>query len=213
MLFYDEVFHSIQGEGTDAGRMCVFVRLFGCNIGCSYCDQPQTVKKNKHKISIENLLTLIRREGKGIKYVCITGGEPLLQEDVYTLIYGLVGIGYEVSVETSGCVPIEADNYARSFKYVMDIKCPSSGASSRNIFDNLSVLKVKDEVKFVVKDRKDYEFAKRILGRFPTKAKILFSPVFVNNKPVIGSELVNWIYEDKLNARVQIQMHKVLEVR
>ena len=212
MLYYDEVFHSIQGEGTDAGRMCIFVRLFGCNIGCSYCDQPQTVKKNKHKISIENLLTLIRRENKGINYVCITGGEPLLQEDVYILTYDLVAAGYEVSIETSGCVPIEEDSYNRSFKYVMDIKCPSSGVSSKNVLNNLLILKRKDEVKFVIKDRKDYDYAKKIILNYPTKAKFLFSPVFIDNKPIIGSKLINWIYDDKLNARVQIQMHKVLEV-
>ena len=147
--------------------------------------------------------------------MCITGGEPLIQKDVYPVVYELLSEGYKVSIETNGCVPIEPCSYKRSYKYVMDIKCPSSGVSSKNVLTNLAALMPHDEVKFVIADEKDYKFAKRILRSYPTSAKILFSPMFDDNgKPVISQQLVDWIIRDKLYyARVQIQMHKCLEVK
>ena len=122
--------------------------------------------------------------------------------------------GYKVSIETSGCVPIEDLGYRRSFKYVMDIKCPSSGVAEKNIFENLLHLQPNDEVKFVIANREDYEYMKSVLRKYPSQAKILASPMFdENNKAVIGKDLVDWIIEDRLNVRVQIQLHKILEVR
>ena len=213
ILYLDEVFASIQGESTDAGLPCVFVRLFGCNVGCSFCDQPQDSSKRK-RISIGNLIAKIQRYR--IKYVCITGGEPMLQWNaLYPVVLELVNLGYKVSIETSGCVPIDADPYNRSFKYVMDIKCPSSGVSHKNIYDNLMNLQRKDEVKFVISNKTDYDFMKRILRTYPTSAKILVSPCFTPDfKPMIGNELVEWLIRDGLfDIRVQIQMHKCLGVK
>lgn len=213
LLYLDEVFTSIQGESTDAGLPCTFVRLFGCHIGCTYCDQPQD-PKNRKRISIGNLISKIQK--LGVKYVCITGGEPMNQWNaLYPLVLELVSLGYKVSIETSGCVPIEADPYNRSFKYIMDIKCPSSGVAEKNIFDNLMNLQAKDEVKFVVADEEDYKFMKKVLMRYPTQAKILVSPCFTPDfKPMIGEELVQWLLRDRLHhVRVQIQMHKCLNVR
>ena len=212
MLYVDEIFLSIQGESTDVGRPCVFVRLYGCNIGCKFCDQPQTPKCNKHKMSLDTIEDKIRHFG--VRYVCITGGEPLLQGDAYTLTYDLVAQDYEVAIETSGCIPIEVDNYGRSFKYIMDIKCPSSGVSHKNIYRNLENLTTKDEVKFVISDREDYLFAKTVLRNYPTTAKVLFSPVFnKDNKTYIGGLLTEWVLKDRLNARIQVQLHKILGVR
>lgn len=211
MLYYNEIFCSVQGESSDSGLPCIFIRLFGCPVGCSYCDQPQS-PKDKKRISIQNIISQITKF-KGVKNVCITGGEPLIHEDVIPLTWELLHIGYKVSIETSGCVPIEDLGYRRSFKYVMDIKCPSSGVSEKNIFENLLHLQYNDEVKFVVADREDYEYMKKVLKKYPTQASILVSPMFdKNQKAVIGSELVNWIIEDKLNVRVQIQLHKILGV-
>ena len=123
-------------------------------------------------------------------------------------------MGYKVSIETSGCVPIEDLGYRRSFKYVMDIKCPSSGVSEKNIFDNLLHLQTNDEVKFVIADRQDYEYMKKVLNKYPTQASILVSPMFdENQKAVIGSDLVDWIIEDRIECRLQIQLHKILNVR
>ena len=213
LLYLDEVFASIQGESTDAGLPCVFVRLFGCNVGCSFCDQPQD-PKNRTRISIANLVAKVMKYH--IDYVCITGGEPMLQWNaLYPVILELTSLGCRVAIETSGCVPIDADPYNRSFKYIMDVKCPSSGVSHKNVYDNLMNLQMKDEVKFVISDRKDYEFMKRVLRQYPTPAKILVSPCFTQDfKPMIGPELSDWLIKDRLlNVRVQIQMHKVIGVR
>lgn len=212
MLYLDDIFVSIQGESTDAGLPCVFVRLFGCNVKCTYCDQPQKACDRK-RVSVGNLIDMVRRYR--IPYVCITGGEPLLQQDVYPVIYELLSEGYKVSIETNGCVPIEPCNYNRSYKYVMDVKCPSSGVSHKNILSNLANLQPHDEVKFVIADEKDYKFAKRILRSYPTSAKILFSPMFdENGKPVISQQLVEWLIRDKFYyARISVQIHKFLEVK
>lgn len=212
MLYYDEVFCSIQGESSDSGLPTIFIRLFGCPVGCVYCDQPQLPCQRK-RISIDNLIRLVNKY-KGVKNVCITGGEPLIQSEVIPLTWELLHSDYRVSIETSGCVPIEYSGYRRSFKYVMDIKCPSSGVSEKNVYDNLLRLQTNDEVKFVIADREDYDFMKKVLRKYPTPASILVSPMFdQNQKAVIGSQLVDWILEDKLNVRVQLQIHKLLDVK
>ena len=212
MLYLDEVFVSIQGESTDAGLPCVFVRLFGCNVKCTYCDQPQQAC-NRKRVSVGNLINMVKRYK--VPYVCITGGEPLIQDDVYPVIYELLSEGYKVSVETNGCVPIDPCLYNRSYKYIMDVKCPSSGVSHKNVLTNLGNLLSHDEVKFVIADEADYKYAKRVLRSYPTSAKVLFSPMFDDEgKPVIGQQLVDWLIRDKFYyARVQIQMHKCLEVK
>lgn len=216
MLFVDDIFESVQGESLDSGLPCLFIRLWGCNIGCAYCDTPQSAE-HKTRTSVGKLMDKIHKSH--LKRVCITGGEPLLQPEVYPLIYELVSEDYKVSIETSGCIPIEPDNYRRSFRYIMDVKCPSSGVSDKNVLTNLGVLSVKDEVKFVIGDRKDYEYAHRIIRTYPTCAKILFSPLVVQDgngewKCAVSRDLVKWIMEDKLtNVRVQIQMHKYLGVK
>ena len=212
MMYYDEIFCSIQGESSDSGLPCIFIRLYGCPVGCSYCDQPQTPEQRK-RISIDNIISQVRKF-KGVNYVCITGGEPLIHKELLSLTWELMHLGYRVSIETSGCVPIEELSYRRSFKYVMDIKCPSSGVSEKNIFENLLRLQNNDEVKFVVANREDYEYMRNVLKKYPTQASILVSPMFdKDHKAVIGSELVDWIIEDRLNVRLSIQLHKILNVR
>lgn len=211
-MYYDEIFCSIQGESSDSGIPCIFIRLYGCPVGCSYCDQPQSPDQKK-KVSIESIINKVLKF-KGVKYVCITGGEPLIHKEVIPLTWELMHMGYKVSIETSGCVPIEDLGYKRSFKYVMDIKCPSSGVSEKNIFDNLLHLQTNDEVKFVIANREDYDYMKKVLKKYPTQASILVSPMFDNTqKAVIGKELVDWILEDRLNVRVQLQIHKLLSVQ
>lgn len=211
MMYYDEIFCSIQGESSDSGLPCIFVRLYGCPVGCSYCDQPQTPDQKK-RIGIDTIIKNVQKF-KGVKYVCITGGEPLIYKEVIPLTWELLHLGYKVSIETSGCIPIEDLGYRRSFKYVMDIKCPSSGVSDKNIFENLLHLQSNDEVKFVVANREDYDYMKKVLKKYPTQASILVSPMFdQDQKAVIGKELVEWILEDKLDVRVQIQLHKIIGV-
>ena len=213
VLWYHEIFPSIQGEGVDAGKPCTFVRLYGCNMKCSYCDQPQEPRDRK-KASIETIVREVQRIG--IPYVCITGGEPLIQWNaVYPLVLEFVSLDFKVSIQTNGCCPIDADPYNRSFKYTMDVKCPSSGVSQSNILDNLMNLQMKDEVVFVIADRKDYLFAKRVIRQYPTPATLIFSPCFdVNWKPMVSEDLVSWMLEDRLfNVRLSVQMHKFLGVR
>ena len=214
MLYYDEIFASIQGESSDSGFPCIFIRLFGCPIGCSYCDQPQDPKQKK-RASIESIVNKVTKF-KGVKYVCITGGEPLVYSDeMLSLVYELMSMNYKVSIETSGCIPIPKCSYRRSYKYVMDIKCPSSGVSEKNVFENLIHLQSNDEVKFVIADREDYDYMKKVLKKYPTSASILVSPMFdKSGQPVIGSEIVDWLIEDKLSdVRVQIQLHKIIGVK
>ena len=214
-LMVDEIFESIQGEGYDTGLVTVFVRLYGCNLSCRYCDQPQK-KGTAKKMSVENLLMKIR--SFHCHRVCITGGEPLQQPDIFSVIYDLLATDYAVSIETNGAVPIDDVSYARSYKYVMDIKCPSSGMSSKNRYENLGILKGNDEVKFVVGNRNDYDFAKRVMRDYPTKAKILFSPMMYqdpdgNWKSDVSSDLCKWIIEDRLfHIKVQCQLHKFMGV-
>ena len=212
MLYYDDIFLSIQGESRDTGTPCVFIRLFGCPVGCSYCDTPQSAEKNRHEITEEDLISLVYEKYKGITHVCITGGEPLIQKEVIDLAKRLIYKGFCVSIETSGCVKIEEDYY-RLFKYIMDIKCPSSGVIHKNIYSNLEALNAGDDVVCVIKDRGDYEFVKNIIKKFPTKATIMLSPMFnERGEYVIGKDLVNWVLEDRLKCRIQLQMHKILGV-
>lgn len=212
MLYYDEIFLSIQGESTDMGLPCIFIRLFGCPVKCSYCDTIQDIK-NKKRISLENVINRVRKY-KDVKHVCITGGEPMIQKDeVISLTWELLSLGYKVSIETSGCIPIEDWGYRRSYKYIMDIKCPSSNVSYKNKYDNLVKLQTNDEVIFVIADREDYEFMKDVLSKYPTSAQILLSPMFKNGKNVIGKDLVEWVLKDKIDCRIQIQLHKILEVQ
>ena len=183
---------------------------YRCNARCTMCNRYKAPSKPEEEISVETIRKLPQ-----MYFTNITGGEPLIQQDVYPVIYELLSEGYKVSIETNGCVPIEPCNYKRSYKYVMDVKCPSSGVHHKNVLENLSHLQPHDEVKFVIADEKDYKYAKRILRSYPTSAKILFSPMFTDDgKPVIGQQLVDWLIKDKFYyARVQIQMHKCLEVK
>lgn len=212
-LLIEDIFYSIQGEGLDTGLPTTFIRLFGCDVGCKYCDQKQKLE-DKSKMSLKKIVTKVR--SYQCDRICITGGEPLMQwESLYALILELVHLNYKVSIETSGCYPIIEDHYNRSFKYVMDIKTPSSGVSTKNILDNMMFLQSKDEVKFVITNEEDYKFAKNIMRSYPTRASFLMSPVF-SNKGIseIKSSLVDWIIKDNLyNVRVQVQLHKILEVK
>ena len=209
MLWVDNIFVSIQGESSYVGFPTVCVRLFGCPVGCAYCD---TFQKTKNKMSLGRIVDTVRSY-KGIKYVCITGGEPLIQEDTMPLVYELQGLGYNVSIETSGCVPLDEESYRHSYKYVMDIKCPSSEVSHKNVYENLIKLQANDEVKFVISDRQDYEFMKKVLKNYTTQAQILVSPMFgIDMKPVIGQILVDWVIEDNINCRFNFQVHKFMGV-
>ncbi len=205
MLTINEIFHSIQGESTHTGRPCVFVRLTACDLRCSWCDTPYAFSEGR-KMSLDEIVDQVDR------YDCplveITGGEPLLQRDVYPLMDRLLASGRTVMVETGGHMSI-AEVPAPVIK-IVDVKCPGSGESHRMHWDNLAILAPHDEVKFVIKDRADYEFARDIVGSHSLAGRIaavLFSPVHGVLDP---RELAAWILEDKLEVRLQLQVHKFI---
>lgn len=200
----NEIFKSIQGESSSAGLPVVFVRLTGCNLRCQWCDTKYAYDEGVN-VTVDEVMEKIA--AFGLKSVQITGGEPLLQEEVYELMERLFDLGYMVSVETNGSIDLsKVDN--RVIK-IVDIKCPSSGESGQMYFNNLNYLLKSDEVKFVIKDRGDYEWAKGVIERFDLlgKCSILVSPVFGGIEP---RQLAEWILEDNLNVRLQIQLHKLI---
>lgn len=208
-MFVHEIFTSINGETTYSGEPTTFVRLFGCNVKCAYCDQPQPLSERK-KMSSKRVVDEVRK--RMVNNVCITGGEPLMQDEVYQVIYELVDGGYNVIVETNGTIAID-DYSRRSYHYIMDVKTPSSGMSCKNKYSNLELLLPKDEVKFVIANEEDYNFMVDVLNKYPTQARILVSPMFDKDlKPVIGKELIDWILRDRLNVKIQLQIHKILNV-
>jgi 7-carboxy-7-deazaguanine synthase len=205
MLTINEIFHSVQGESTYAGRPCVFVRLTACDLRCSWCDTPYAFHEGR-KRSLEDVLREV--EGYECPLVEVTGGEPLLQEAVYPLMESLVEMGKTVLLETGGHrstsrVPVDVVT-------ILDVKCPGSGESHRNCWENLAKLRAHDEVKFVVKDRADYEYARNVIEEraLPGRvAAIHFSPVHGVLDPKSLSE---WVLADRLPVRVQLQLHKYI---
>ena len=205
MLTINEIFHSIQGESTHSGRPCVFVRLTACDLRCSWCDTPYAFTEGR-KVSVEEVASQVGSYGCGL--VEITGGEPLLQRDVYPLMRTLLERGHEVLLETGGHLSVAEvpDGVAR----IVDVKCPGSGEAERNHWPNLEVLTPRDEVKFVVHDRTDYEYARDVVARHrlvPRVAAVLFSPVHGVLPP---ADLAAWILEDRLAVRLQLQSHKYI---
>jgi 7-carboxy-7-deazaguanine synthase len=203
-LVVNEIFHSIQGESTHAGRPCVFVRLTGCNLRCVWCDTAYAFHEGE-PMSVEQVLARVRAHGCPL--VEITGGEPLLQAEAVVLMQRLVEDGYEVLLETGGSLSVE--NVPRGVKRIVDIKCPGSGEVERNDWSNLRHLREGDELKFVLADREDYVWARdQVAGHDLTRrVPVLFSAV---HGTLDSAELARWILEDGLDVRAQIQLHKVL---
>ena len=204
MLKINEIYYSVQGEGTKAGLPCVFVRLTFCNLRCTYCDTEYAFYEGKD-FSIEDIIQEIRVYNCSL--VEITGGEPLFQDESYSLMKQLADEGFEVLLETGGSLPIK--NIDKRVKIIMDLKTPSSGMLKKNFYENINYLKNEDEVKFVIGSREDYLWSKEMVEKYALdkKSSILFSVVFGKLLPV---DLVNWILKDKLNVRFQLQMHKFI---
>jgi 7-carboxy-7-deazaguanine synthase len=202
-LHINEIFYSIQGESTHAGRPCVFVRLTGCNLRCKWCDTEYAFYEGRRMPVAEVAEILL---AYGCNLIEVTGGEPLLQEGVYPLTEALLAAGKTVMIETSGASDV-ARLDSRVIK-IMDLKCPGSGECERNLWSNLEHLTARDEIKFVVADRADYEWARDAIVSRSLAARagaLLLSPVFGRLEP---ASLAAWILEDRLPARMQLQMHK-----
>jgi 7-carboxy-7-deazaguanine synthase len=204
MLTVNEIFHSIQGESTHAGDPCVFVRLTACDLRCTWCDTPYAFHEGR-KMTIDEVVEQVDRYGCPL--VEITGGEPLLQDEVYGLMDRLLADGRTVMLETGGHRSIE--RVPRDVIKIVDVKCPGSGESAKNDWHNLERLAPHDEVKFVIADRTDYEFARDVVCRRLTAraGAVLFSPVHDELDPKTLSE---WVLADRLPVRVQLQIHKFI---
>ena len=204
MLKINEIYASIQGESSHTGLPCVFIRLTGCNLRCSWCDTAYAFYAG-NDLTIEE--TLQKVDTFGLPLVEITGGEPLLQEDVYPLMEALLKKGYRVMLETSGALLI--DKVPQRVIKILDIKCPGSGEEKKNHLENLKLLSPHDEVKFVLLDRADYEWSRDLLRKYDLapSTQVLFSPVYdkLNLK-----DLSQWILKDRLAVRLQTQLHKVI---
>ena len=197
-----EIFYSLQGEAKEVGIPTVFVRLTGCPLRCNYCDTAYAFKGN-NPLSIQHILDEVAQYNA--QYVCVTGGEPMAQSNCLKLLDSLIVSGYNVSMETSGSIDITPVNSKVSI--VMDIKTPSSTEEHQNRYENLPILKRKDQLKFVIASRSDFDWCTEILDNHEVESEILFSPVYESLKPV---ELAEWILEKKLNVRLQVQLHKLL---
>ena len=199
-----EIFHSIQGESSYAGQPCVFIRLTGCPLRCTWCDTDYAFYGG-HECSIDEVLRKVHSYGCSL--VEVTGGEPLVQPESLPLLTRLCDAGYTVLLETSGAVDIApVDPRAH---VILDVKCPGSGMTDRMHWPNLSRLAVKDEAKFVLADRADYDWAREILARYDlaSRCMVLFSPVFGS---LDVRQLAEWILADRLPVRFQLQMHKYI---
>lgn len=204
MLKINEIFYSVQGESSKVGLPCVFVRLTYCNLRCTYCDTEYAFYDGKD-MPVDEVISEVK------KYNCnlveITGGEPLVQEEVLKLMKRLCDEGYDVMLETGGSLSIK--DVDKRVMIVMDLKCPTSKMMKKNYYENIEHIKKSDEIKFVIGNREDYNWSKEIISKYDLtdKCSVLLSVVFGELEPV---SLVNWILEDNLKVRYQLQAHKFI---
>jgi 7-carboxy-7-deazaguanine synthase len=218
-LYLIEIYKSVQGESSFAGRPCIFVRLAGCNLRCSWCDSEYTFKGG-YKLSEDEIVADVEKLAP-VRLVEFTGGEPMLQErDLVPLMKRLLASGYELMIETSGERPL--GKVPAEVHKIVDVKCPGSGEGNTFRLENLDALTKRDEVKFVISDRTDYEFAREFMREHALAAKVgsvLFSPAFTKTpSPVRTAEnclldprlLVEWLLADGVEARLSLQIHKFI---
>ncbi|WHI48660.1 7-carboxy-7-deazaguanine synthase QueE [Microbulbifer sp. EKSA008] len=204
-LRISEIFYSLQGEARESGLPTVFVRLTGCPLRCTYCDSEYAFYGGE-RMTLEQILQQV--QSHPARHVCVTGGEPLAQPNCFPLMKALCDAGYAVSLETSGAMPV--DKVDERVSRVVDLKTPASGEQHRNRMENMQVLTRQDQIKFVICDRGDYDWARFTLDqyRLPERVgEVLFSPSYEQLQP---RQLAEWILEDGLPVRMQMQMHKLL---
>lgn len=197
------IFKSIQGEGRTMGAPTTFVRTSGCPLRCTYCDTKQAYDEGS-MMSIDAIMKEVAKHGT--KHVCLTGGEPLMQRDSTALIEKLLEEGYKVVVETNGAMPLDDMPCDEALTVSMDIKCPSSGESAKMLMSNLEMLGPTDQLKFIVSDEVDYDYAKEVIREHSPKCEVILTPV--------GGTDLRWLAEkvlrDKVDARVMPQLHKII---
>ena len=199
----NEIFYSIQGEGKWTGLPNIFIRTTGCNLRCSYCDTTYAYDYGE-EMSIDEIVNRIREYP--CNYVCVTGGEPLIQEETVQLIDTLLQKKYMICLETNGSTDIKNLVGKKSLLVSLDIKCPSSTMHEKMIFNNVSLLASDDQLKFIIQNRVDYEYAKTVIKKYNPRSTIFFQPVWGANL----KELSSWILNDGLDARIGLQLHKII---
>jgi 7-carboxy-7-deazaguanine synthase len=199
----NEIFYSIQGESSRIGFPTIFIRLTGCPMRCNYCDTAYAFHEGSQK-TIEDILKEIKRFPS--KFITVTGGEPLAQKQCLDLLKSLCDEGYQVSLETGGGLSIEGVD--QRVKIILDVKTLKSGEVENNVWGNLSKIKSVDEIKFVILDKEDFIWSKNIIKKYSVnQEQVLFSPVYGKLNP---TNLSDWILQESLNVRVQLQLHKIL---
>jgi 7-carboxy-7-deazaguanine synthase len=199
----NEIFYSIQGEGKWIGLPNIFIRTTGCNLRCAYCDTKYAYESGK-EMKINEILNEISKYD--CKYVCLTGGEPLFQENIIELIKNLIKNDYFVIIETNGSISIKDLIKFKKLIISLDIKCPSSKMDKRIDFKNIGLLRKNDQIKFIVKDKKDYNYAKKIINENKPICDIFIQPVWGESP----KKIANWIVKDRLNVRYSLQLHKLI---
>jgi len=199
----NEIFFSLQGEGIWTGLPNIFVRTSGCNLRCSFCDTKYAYKDGK-EMNIKEILNQISKYN--CKYICITGGEPLLQNETENLIDDLLKKSYKICLETNGSISIKKLSDKKSLIISLDIKCPSSNMHNKALLKNISYLRKVDQLKFVIKDKNDYNYAKKIVNKFKPDCTVFFQPVWGTDI----KDLADWIINDGLNVKLGFQLHKLV---
>jgi 7-carboxy-7-deazaguanine synthase len=210
-----EIFYSLQGEARDSGYPTVFVRLTGCPLRCTYCDTAYAFEGGT-RVALDEIVAKVKSHGDQVKHICVTGGEPLAQPNCVPLLKALCDAGYIVSLETSGA--IDVSHVDARVSRVVDLKTPDSSEMKRNLLSNLPLLTQHDQIKFVITSRKDYEWSRDMLKQQSLDqlvGEVWFSPAFSIEKeqvrlPALARDLADWIVEDRLPVRFQLQLHKLL---
>lgn len=201
-----EIFYSIQGEGKLSGLPTIFIRTVGCNLRCSYCDTTYAYSNGK-EMSVKDIINAIAQYP--CSNVCITGGEPLIHEKIFSLIDFILDKGYLVSIETNGSKSIEKLVKKDFLMVSLDIKCPSSGMKDKMQLRNIDMLRKEDQLKFVIKNKEDYEFVKKLIKKHNPVSPIFLQPVGGTK----GKKLSNWMLKDGLNARLGLQIQKIIDIK
>jgi 7-carboxy-7-deazaguanine synthase len=199
----NEIFYSIQGEGILVGQPSIFLRFAGCNLRCSFCDTTYAYTQGT-EMNIQEILDEIKKFT--CPYICLTGGEPLLQKDTTKLIESLLQKDYEICLETNGSISIKKLMGKKSLIISLDIKCPSSGSHKQMNMKNISYLSKRDQLKFIIKNKEDYDYAKKILNKYNSPCTVFFQPVWGTNP----KKLASWVLNDGLPVRLTLQLHKII---
>jgi len=199
----NEIFYSIQGEGKWAGLPNIFIRVAGCNLRCSYCDTKYAYDDGKD-MDIKEIVNYINKYP--CRYVCITGGEPLLQNETLDLVNAVLKRNYKISLETNGSINIENIVNKKSLMISLDVKCPSSNMHEKMHLENIPLLKKDDQLKIIIQNKEDYNYAKKVIKKYEPICNVFFQPVWATNT----KNLAGWILSDGLNVKLGLQIHKMI---